>query len=156
MFHPVHLSLFHSAFLPPFNLLLFIFNECSITSCLQTLEENSDTRISTCISLDMNQIKFLVLKFKELFFLINPESKLSESLAERVHGTSYKFCWATCCALPSFEQQGWTRSPEVPSSDCVLTSLQEKVGCGLLQRQTGLQKINLNLYFERGGCGIPS
>lgn len=95
----------------------------------------------------MNQTKLLVLKFKELcFFLINPESKLSENLADTVCGASYKFCWATCCAFPSFEQQGWTRSPEVPFPDSVLTNLQEKVGVVFCKDRPAENKFELVLW----------
>lgn len=57
-----------------------------------------------CIFFDINQTKLLLLKFKELLFLVRPESKLLVRAWQNVHGSTCKFHWATCSAWPCFEQ----------------------------------------------------
>lgn len=64
------LSAFHALPLTFF----FFLNECTIASCLQAPERNSDTQTFVCIFYDITQAK--LVKFKQLLFLARPDSNL--------------------------------------------------------------------------------
>lgn len=59
---------------PALNFFFFFKNECTIASCLQAPESNSDTQTFVCIFCDITQAK--LVKFKQLLFLARPDSNL--------------------------------------------------------------------------------
>lgn len=146
MFHPVRLSLFQLFFPPLTYYYLFLINVALqvVHKPWRGIQMLIFPHVFPWIWTKQSFWYWSLRSF--FFFFLNPESKLSENLADRVCGASYKFCWATCCAFPSFEQQGWTRSPEVPFPDSVLTNLQEKVGVVFCKDRPAENKSELVLW----------